>query len=343
MFLGLAGRQFISLKRTARRNFVAARKAGMVLLALYLGGLASAAFAQEPGWPAKTSYRYQVVEGRKIFFREAGDASKPTIVLLHGFPSTSHAYRELIPLLSGKYHVIAPDYLGSGYSDHPDPDQTTYTFDLLAKYVAGLTTALGLEQYSLYVWDFGAPVGYRLMLQQPQRLKALIVQSGNAYAEGLSDARLAGFRKSNQDRSPENVAALYARFAPETIINGTYLRDVKGREAVMSPDAWTSDLGFLQTEKDKKIQVQLLQDYYNNISAYPQWQAFLRKQQPPTLIVWGERDPVFIAAGARAYLKDVPAAELHLIDAGHFAVEEKPAEIAGYILAFLEKVYKPRQ
>jgi pimeloyl-ACP methyl ester carboxylesterase len=308
--------------------------------AILLGGAFSVTFAQELAWPAKTYYRYHEVEGKKIFFREAGDPSKPTIVLLHGFPSSSHTYRELIPLLSGTLHVIAPDYVGSGYSDHLDPDQTTYSFDLLAKYVSGLIASLGIERYTLYMQDFGSPVGYRVMLQQPQRLEALIVQNANAYVEGLTEARQAFFRKANQDRSEENVASLYAFVGREAIIHKQYLRDVKGKESAMSPDSWTHDLAFLQTDKDRKIQVQLFQDYYNNILAYPKWQDFLRKHQPATLIVWGKNDPAFIAAGARAYLKDVPGAELHLIDAGHFAVEEQPAEIAKYILVFLQRVRK---
>lgn len=308
---------------------------------MLLSGVFSAALAQELAWPAKTYYRYQEVEGRKIFFREAGDPSKPTIVLLHGFPSSSHTYRELIPLLSGTLHVIAPDYLGSGYSERPDPDQTTYSFDLLAKHVAGLITSQGIERYTLYMQDFGSPVGYRVMLQQPQRLDALIVQNANAYLEGLTEARQDFFRNAAQDRSRENVASLYAFVSREAIIQRQYLRDVKGKESIVNPDSWTHDLAFLQTDKDRKIQVQLFQDYYNNLLAYPKWQAFLRKHQPPTLIVWGKNDPAFIAEGAKAYLKDLPDAQLHLIDAGHFAVEEQPAEIARYVLGFLRSVRAP--
>jgi len=309
-----------------------------VFAALLSGSLFSAALAQELAWPAKTHYRYAQVEGRKIFFREAGDPSKPTIVLLHGFPSSSHTYRELIPLLSGTLHVVAPDYIGSGYSDHPDPDRTTYTFDLLAKYVSGLLASQGIERYTLYMQDFGAPVGYRIMLQQPQKLDALIVQNANAYVEGLTEARQTFFREAHENRSEEHVASLYAFVGREAIIHKQYLRDVRTKESVMSPDSWTHDLAFLQTDKDRKIQVQLFQDYYNNIRAYPKWQAFLREHQPPTLIVWGKNDPAFVADGARAYLRDVPGAELHLIDAGHFAVEEQPVEIAKYILGFLQKM-----
>ncbi len=292
--------------------------------------------SQEIPWPAKTLYRFQEVEGHRVFYREAGDPTKPTVLLLHGFPSSSHTYRELIPLLSGEYHVIAPDYLGSGYSEHPDPQNLTYTFDLLALHVDGLLKKLGIQSYFLYMQDFGAPVGYRLMMKNPKKIRGLIVQNANAYMDGLTEARQNFFKKANTDRSPESVAALDAFVGREAIIHKQYLRDVAGKEEIMSPDSWTMDLAFLQTEKDRKIQVQLFQDYYNNLLAYPKWQAFLRKQQPPTLIVWGKNDPAFIAAGAQAYLRDLPQAELHLIDAGHFAVEEKAVEIAQFILHFLE-------
>ena len=313
------------------------------LWALSLSLTIGAAQAQDSMWPEKTYYRYQAVAGKNIFYREAGNPSKPTILLLHGFPSTSHTYRELIPLLSAKYHVVAPDYLGSGYSDHPDPDQQTYSFDLLAEHVSGLIAKLGIKQYVLYMQDFGAPVGYRLMILEPEKLKGLVVQNANAYLEGLTEARQAFFRSATLDRSPEKVAALYDFVGREAIINKQYLRDVKGKETTMSPDSWTHDLTFLQTEKDRKIQVQLLQDYNNNLLAYPKWQAFLRKQQPPTLIVWGKNDPAFMVEGAKAYLRDLPKAELHLIDAGHFAVEEKPVEIAKHIFNFMEKIHSAKQ
>lgn len=296
--------------------------------------------AQTYVWPAKTYYRYQEVSGKRIFYREAGDPSKPTLLLLHGFPSSSHTYRELIPLLSGRYHVIAPDYLGFGYSDHPDPDQQPYSFDLLANSVLGLIHKLGIQEYVIYMQDFGAPVGFRVMMKDPKRLKGLIVQNANAYREGLTEARWNFFKNAHEDRSTENVAKLYALTSRESIVEKQYLRDVKGKEEIMSPDSWNQDLSFLQSEKDRKIQVQLFQDYYNNLLAYPKWQAFLRKRQPPTLIVWGKNDPAFIAPGAEAYLRDLPNAELHLLDAGHFTVEEKAVEIGQFILGFMERHFR---
>jgi pimeloyl-ACP methyl ester carboxylesterase len=315
-----------------KRRFLLLSRTIFIPFVLALGAFADKPPAPESAWPAKTHYRHQDVAGKRIFYREAGDPGRPTILLLHGFPSSSHTYRELIPLLSGKYRVIAPDHLGSGYSEKPDPDSSRYTFDVLAENVSGLVTALGVKEYVLYMQDFGAPVGYRVMMRNPEKLKGLIVQNANAYLDGLTEARQAFFRKAHEDRSPEMIATLFKFVGREAVINNQYLRDVKGRESLMSPDSWTHDL-------DRKIQVQLFQDYYNNLRAYPQWQAFLRARRPPALIVWGKNDPAFIAAGATAYLRDLPDAELHLLDAGHFAVEEKPVEIAQRIHEFMARLY----
>jgi pimeloyl-ACP methyl ester carboxylesterase len=306
-------------------------------LALTFAFAAQAAPTDEFGLPPKTHYRTAEVAGHKIFYREAGDPQRPTIVLLHGYPSSSHTYRELIPILSRDYHVIAPDYLGSGYSDRPDPEAEPYTFDRLADHVEGLLAKLGLERYALYMQDFGAPVGFRLMERNPKAVDAIIVQNANAYMDGLTTKRRAFFRNAREDRSAENVAALYRNAGRDSIINRQYLRDVPPeKHDIMSPDAWTHDLAFLATEKGRKIQVQLFQDYQNNIDRYPAWQALMKKHQFPALIVWGKNDPAFIAAGAEAYLRDLPKAELHLIDAGHFAVEEQPQLVAAYILQFMK-------
>ena len=291
-------------------------------------------------WPQKTLYKYQMVDGQRIFYREAGNPETPTIILLHGYPSSSHSYRELIPLLSSRYHIIAPDYLGSGYSSKPNPQKTTYSFDLLAKYVEGLITELKIKKYVIYMQDFGAPVGYRVILKNPNNVSGLIVQNANAYLDGLTPKRQAFFKKANQDRSDKHLKKLYSYTGKKGIINGQYLRDVKGKEDIMSPDSWHHDLRFLRQKSERQIQVQLFQDYDNNLLAYPKWQQYLKQYQPPTLIVWGKNDPAFIAAGAKAYLKDLPNAELHLIDAGHFAVEEKPVEIAKYIVQFMQALPK---
>lgn len=292
--------------------------------------------AVEAVWPAKTYYRYAKIKGNRIFYREAGNPADPTIILLHGFPSSSHTYRELIPLLSGRYHIIAPDYLGSGYSTHADPNKITYTFDLLADYILALIKQLEITEYVLYMQDFGAPVGYRVMMSDPSRVSGIILQNANAYLEGMTEEKQGFFRLAHQDRSAENVDKLISFVGAQAVRNKQYLRDVKGREEVMSPDSWTHDNHFLEGEKDRLIQVQLFQDYYSNLLAYPEWQEFLRQNQPPALVVWGKNDPVFRVPGAIAYFNDLPRATVHLIDAGHFAVEERPAEVAQHIITFLQ-------
>jgi len=310
----------------------------LLMLSFVLPHLAEPAGAADLPMPPKTYYRTKSVREHSVFYREAGDPKHATIVLLHGFPSSSHTYRELIPLLSLRYHVIAPDYLGSGYSGRPDPDQFTYTFDKLADHVSGLLDALKINRFSVYMQDFGAPVGFRIVARHPDKVRSLIIQNANAYLDGLTATRQAFFKKAHDDRSPEHVAFLHSLVSREGIIERQYLRDIPlERRDIISPDSWTHDLVFLQSEKDRKIQVQLFQDYQTNIDAYPVWQSVLRRHQFPTLIAWGERDPAFIAAGAKAYLRDLPNAELHLLDAGHFALEERPAEIARLIHAFMAK------
>jgi pimeloyl-ACP methyl ester carboxylesterase len=301
------------------------------------GSRATAAATLEASWPEKTYYRTVEVRGRRIFYREAGSRDRPVLLLLHGYPSSSHTYRELIPLLSGRYRVVAPDYLGSGFSDHPSPAEVTYTFDLLAEYVTGFVEALGLTQYVIYMQDFGAPVGFRVALAHPERLRGLVVQNANAYLDGLTEDRRAFFRRAREDKSEAGLAALAQVVSATAIRERQYLRDVPGEKRErMSPDTWTHDLALLATAEDRAIQVQLFQDYQTNIDAYPSWQAFLRARQPPTLIVWGRNDPAFISAGARAYLRDLPQAELHLLDAGHFAVEEQAVTIAQHVVRFME-------
>jgi pimeloyl-ACP methyl ester carboxylesterase len=288
--------------------------------------------------PPPTTYNYRTVEGFRIFYREAGDTARPTIVLLHGYPSSSHTYRNLIPMLATHYHVIAPDNLGSGYSEHADPDSLRYTFDLLAHYTKALLDDLGIKTYAMYMQDFGAPVGYRVMMKDPKRITALIVQNANAYMDGLTPDRQEFFRTAQSDTSAAKYNALYNLTDAGNVINRQYLFDIdSANRNIQSPDAWIHDLYFLKSDKDRRIQVQLFQDYYNNLLSYPVWQKMLLEVQPKTLIVWGAKDRKFISAGAKAYLRDVPAAELHLLDAGHFAAEEKTAEIALYILRFLEK------
>lgn len=308
----------------------------MLVMAFAFAGCGT--HAQQAIWPAKTTYRYAEIDGHKIFYREAGNPESPTILMLHGYPSSSHAYRELIPLLSGRYHVIAPDNLGSGYSDKPDPETMKYNFDALAQYITGLIASLDVDEYAIYMQDFGAPVGFRVMMHNPSKVKAIIAQNANAYLEGIPEAKQAFFNNARLDQSPENIEKLYAFTSADAVKCKQYLRDVQGKEEIMSPDSWTFDSHFLEGDKERRIQVALFQDYKTNLDSYPQWQAFLREYQIPTLLVWGKNDPVFMASGAKAYLRDVPDAELHLLDAGHFAAEEMPVEIAKHIIDFMERI-----
>ncbi|WP_178986740.1 alpha/beta fold hydrolase [Winogradskyella helgolandensis] len=288
--------------------------------------------------PPATTYNYVEIDSVKLFYRAAGDKSKPTIVLLHGYPSSSHSYRNLIPMLATHYHVIAPDNLGSGYSTHLDPATTTYTFDVLADYTEKLIDTLQIKNYVMYMQDFGAPVGYRMMMKNPKRIEALIVQNANAYLDGLTPKRHDFFRTAQTDTSQVKHDFLYRLTGEDAIINQQYLFDLDSTNInIQSPDAWTHDLVFLRSQKDREIQVQLFQDYNTNLIRYPKWQKMLRETQPKTLIAWGNKDLKFNANGAKAYLRDLPNAELHLLDAGHFAAEEKTQDIAILILEFLSK------
>ena len=241
-------------------------------------------------------------------------------------------------MLATHYHIIAPDNLGSGYSDHPSPKTTKYTFDLLAEYTNALLANLNINNYIMYMQDFGAPVGYRMMMKDPNRIKALIVQNANAYLDGLTPKRQEFFKKAQQDTSLQQKEFLYSITSKDVIVNRQYLFDIDSiNYKIQSPDAWVHDLSFLQSESDRKIQVQLFKDYYTNLLLYPTWQKMLKDTQPKTLITWGAKDLKFNKNGAEAYLKDLPNAELHLLDAGHFAAEEKTREIAALTLRFLKK------
>lgn len=307
------------------------------LLAISLILLTSSCSTTTPIPPIpRTQYKSAKVLGKKIFYREAGEPKKKTLILLHGYPSSSHTYRELIPMLSPYFHIIAPDYLGSGYSDRPDPNNYRYTFDKLSEHVGALIEHLQIKEYVLYMQDFGAPVGFRLMMKNPEKIIGIISQNANAYLEGLTEKRQEFFLKANKDRSDKQVAKMENWVKKKAIIEGQYLRDIPQENwKNISPDAWTHDLNFLKTPQDRKIQVHLFQDYQNNIDQYPKWQSLLRKHQFPALIIWGKHDAAFIAEGAKAYQRDLPKAKLVLLDAGHFAVEEKAFEIATHVYEFM--------
>ncbi len=279
-----------------------------------------------------TRFQYATVHGTKLFYREAGSKASPTIVLLHGFPSSSHMFRNLIPRLADKFHVIAPDYVGFGYSDAPDISQFDYTFDNLAAYVEELLFGvLGLKKFSIYVQDYGAPVGYRIASRHPDAIDGIVVQNGNAYAEGIG-AAFDPMKPFWANRNPETEKPVRDLLKKETTIfqytHGT--RDVSR----ISPDSYTMDQLFLDRPGNDAIQLNLLHDYQSNLPLYDGWHEFFRNKQPKTLIVWGKNDPFFTVEGAQAYLRDIPDAKLHLIDTGHFALEDSCEFIAEQIIKF---------
>ncbi len=279
-------------------------------------------------------YKTLEVDGLEIFYREAGPPRGPTIVLLHGFPTSSQMFRNLIPALSDRFHVVAPDYPGFGYSSMPPVDKFDYTFDRLAEVMQKLLQKLEIKRYSLYVMDYGAPVGFRIAAAHPERVQTLIVQNGNAYDEGLRefwDPIKAYWREPSET----NADALRKLFTMEAT-KWQYTHGVRSVESIC-PDAWTLDQSLLDRPGNNEIQLQLFYDYRSNPPLYPQWQAYFRKHQPPTLIVWGKNDPIFPADGAYPYQRDLKNVEFHLLDTGHFALEEDGHVIAGLIRQFLEK------
>ena len=280
-----------------------------------------------------TKYRRAEVRGLSVFYREAGEQGAPTVVLLHGFPSSSHMFRELIPRLAERFHVIAPDMIGFGYSAQPTPKEFEYTFDHLAAVTEELLFGeLKLKNFSIYVQDYGAPVGFRIASRHPEAIEALIVQNGNAYAEGLS-AAWEPLRALWARRSAETEKAVRAFLSAE----GTkfqYTHGVKDVESI-SPDAYTFDQLFLARPGNDAVQLELFYNYAANVALYPEWQSYFRKHQPATLLVWGINDPFFTVEGAKAFQRDLPKAELHLLDTGHFALEEEGELIAEHITRFL--------
>ena len=281
-----------------------------------------------------TMHKSVKVDGLDIFYREAGPKDAPTILLLHGFPTSSHMFRNLIPALSGRFHVVAPDYPGFGNSSMPSPDKFNYTFDHLAEVIEKFIAAIGLKKYSLYVMDYGAPVGFRIAAKHPMRVQALIVQNGNAYEEGLLKF-WDPFKIYWKERTEANAKPLRDFFE----IGATkwqYTHGVRNVEAI-SPDNWTVDQAFLDRPGNKEIQLQLFYSYGSNPPLYPQWQVYFRKYQPPTLVVWGKNDFIFPAEGAHPYLRDLKNIEFHLLNTGHFALEEDGDLIAKLIRRFMKR------
>lgn len=280
-----------------------------------------------------TRYRNLTVKGLKVFYREAGPSGAPVVLLLHGYPTSSHMFRELIPALSVRYHVIAPDLPGFGYSDLPSRSTFTYTFDALAGVMQGFIEALGLTRFAIYVFDYGAPVGYRLAVANPEKISAIISQNGNAYQEGLSSG-WAPLQKYWKEPSPANREALKAMVAAEF----TRFQYVEGVDdpAEIAPEAYTLDQYFLDRPGSVEVQLGLMLDYQHNVRLYPVWQAYFRQYQPRLLAVWGDRDPFFVPPGAEAYKRDIKDAVVKFYPTGHFALETHGAEIAADILGFLD-------
>ncbi len=316
-----------------------------LILSLMLATVSFAPFSQAVAAPAKQAaitqqapvtvyYRSAKIDGVNMFYREAGPSDGPVVLLLHGFPTSSHMFRNLIPLLADRYHVIAPDYPGFGQSDAPDHTKFAYTFAHYADMVDTLMNQLGAEKYAMYLMDYGAPVGYRLALKHPERVSGLIVQNGNAYEEGLREF-WDPIKAYWADDSKEKREALSNLVVLETT-KFQYTDGVKDLTRI-SPDNWVHDQALLDRPGNKDIQLDLFHDYGTNVPLYPQFQAFFRERKPPTLIVWGKNDKIFPEDGAHPYLRDLPDAEMHLLDTGHFALEDKLDEMAPLIHDFLDR------
>ena len=284
-----------------------------------------------------TTYRSAVVEGIRVFYREAGPPNGQTILMLHGFPSSSRMYEPLIPLLADRYRIIAPDYPGFGHSDAPSPREFAYTFDHLARVIEGLVAQLALASYTLLVQDYGGPVGFRLALRHSDRIDAIIVQNAVAHEEGLGP--LWEPRKAYWADRAANEERLRANFLS---FDATRQRHVgtSPRPERYDPDTWTDEHAFLSRPGQLEIQSDLFYDYRTNVAAYPDWQAWMRDRQPPLLVPWGRYDPSFTVAGAEAYRRDVPDAEVHMLDAGHFALDEACDEVAARIRSFLANLVR---
>ena len=281
-----------------------------------------------------THYKTVPIDDVSIFYREAGNATAPTLLLLHGFPTSSHMYRNLIPVLADRYHVVAPDLPGFGFSDAPDRTRFKYTFEHLADVIDRFTEVLGLQRYALYVFDYGAPVGFRLAVRHPDRITALISQNGNAYEEGLS-AGWNPIQRYWREPTPENRVALLDFLKPDTT-RFQYVHGVPD-ETQVAPESYTLDAALLARPGNTEIQLDLFLDYRSNVRAYGAFQAYFRAHQPPLLATWGTHDPFFLPAGAEAFKRDLPNADIRFYDTGHFALETHVAEIGEAIRAFLAR------
>ncbi|MEO6084574.1 MAG: alpha/beta hydrolase [Umezawaea sp.] len=285
---------------------------------------------------ASVHHRTATVDGHSLFYREAGPADAPTIVLLHGFPTSSHMFRGLIPQLADRYHVIAPDLLGFGHSDAPSAADFDYSFDALADLTDGLLDQLGVDRTALYVQDYGAPVGWRLAVRRPERITAIVTQNGNAYTDGLVPEFWAPVRAYWADPNPETAAPVRAALSLEAI-RWQYTHGVPD-VSLVSPDTWVHDHALVSRPGNDEVQMRLFLDYRTNVELYPKFHEYFRVGQVPLLAVWGGNDEIFGPDGARAFLRDLPDAEVRLLDGGHFLLESHLDEVAGHIRDFLGRV-----
>jgi pimeloyl-ACP methyl ester carboxylesterase len=282
-----------------------------------------------------TSYRHADINGQRVFYREAGPADAPVLVLLHGFPTSSHMFRELIPELADRYRVIAPDHIGFGHSSAPSVDEFDYTFDALTDITLALLDRLGVREHALYIQDYGAPIGLKIASRHPDRVTAIITQSGNAYTEGFTPFWEPLFAYATNP-GPDTEPAVRALLTLDAT-HWQYTHGVKDPSRI-SPDTWTHDQALLDRPGNAEVQLALFRDYRHNIDAYPAFQQYFRDTQVPLLAVWGRHDEIFGPDGARAFRRDLPDAEIHLLDTGHFALEDSLDTITGYIRGFLGRV-----
>jgi pimeloyl-ACP methyl ester carboxylesterase len=278
------------------------------------------------------TYHSVEVEGLEVFYRKAGNPDKPVILLLHGFPSASHMFRELMPVLEKDYYVIAPDYPGFGNTSSPDREKFQYTFDHITEVMESFIDTLMLTKYALYVFDYGAPIGFRIAMHRPERVTAIISQNGNIYREGLG-GKWAAREEYWKKPTPEKRESYRTAFAPDTIKN-QYVQGTEDNR--VSPDGYTLDIAYMSRAGNDEKQSDLIFDYQSNVSLYPQFQKYLQEYQPPLMAVWGKNDVSFIPAGAEAFKQDLPHAEIHLLDTGHFALETHALEIGELMLNFLK-------
>ena len=325
------------MKKSTLKLALGATAAATVLLAAGARAQAAAASPGSPSTSASITYHTTTVEGLKIFYREAGAPTAPTLLLLHGFPSSSRMFDTLIPLLADRYHLVAPDYPGFGQSDAPPASQFRYTFDHLASVMEKFTEQLGLRDYAMYLQDYGGPVGFRMALAHPERVRAIVIQNAVSDEAGLGPAW----------ESRKAYWADRARYEDTVIPSFTSLETARLRHVGTSPhperynpDTWLDEYALLSRPGQRRIQSDLFYDYRTNVASYPRWQAWMKQQQPRMLVMWGRYDPSFAVGGAPAYQRVVPDAEVHILDAGHFALDEKVDEIAALMRDFLGRTLK---